>query len=128
MKPARTESVASQELDPGHETVSRQNCSDPSGTESLMSHNELFLGMLLITLLSYLRCLGNPFVFEDRDSISMSWSFLWKSWLGEPLNHIQSSYYRPVAESGSGSTTICLASIRLDGTSRWWRCTCWPCG
>src|SRR5208282_6665840 len=89
---------ATQELDPDHETASRQNCSDPPGTESSTRHEELFLGTLLITLLSYLRCLGNPFVFQDSDSITMSRSFLWKSWLGEPLGLTRSSYYRPVAD------------------------------
>jgi len=66
-------------------------------------------GVLLLTMLVYLRCLGNGFVFDDHEMIVINrylgqWSFLWKSlvndswWFRDPLHLPQSSYYRPLQD------------------------------
>jgi tetratricopeptide (TPR) repeat protein len=65
--------------------------------------------VLLITMLLYLRCLGNSFVFDDHEMIVLNryigqWSFLWRSlfndswWFRDPLHLPQSSYYRPLQD------------------------------
>ncbi len=66
-------------------------------------------GVLLLTMLVYLRCLSNGFVFDDHEMIVLNrylgqWSFLWKSlvndswWFRDPLHLPQSSYYRPLQD------------------------------
>jgi hypothetical protein len=80
----------------------------------------LLAGILLLTLLAYLRSLGNGFVYDDFPAIVRNhrlrqWSFIWASmtrdvwWyygLGQPP---QSSYYRPLQN-------ICLGlSFHLVG-------------
>jgi protein O-mannosyl-transferase len=66
-------------------------------------------GVLLVTLVALLRCLGNRFVFDDHEMIVLNryigqWSFLWKSivndswWFRDPLHLPQSSYYRPLQD------------------------------
>src|SRR5271157_2067734 len=66
-------------------------------------------GVLTLTMLVYLRCLGNGFVFDDHEMIVLNryigqWSFLWKSmvndswWFRDPLHLPQSSYYRPLQD------------------------------
>ncbi len=67
----------------------------------------LILGaVLLATLLAYLRCLGNGFIFDDRQMIIGNpyigqWSFPWKSlfndlWWFQGPRH--SAYYRPLQD------------------------------
>jgi hypothetical protein len=67
----------------------------------------ILAGVLLLTLLVYLRCLGNGFVYDDRSEILENrylaqWSFLWKSmirdvwWFRHPHRLPQSAYYRPL--------------------------------
>jgi len=64
-------------------------------------------GVLLLTALAYLRCLGDRFVLDDNDDIVANryvaqWSFLWKSlvnglwWFRDPAHLPQSSNYRPL--------------------------------
>jgi tetratricopeptide (TPR) repeat protein len=66
-------------------------------------------GVLLATLVVYLRCLSNGFVFDDHEMIVANrfigdWSFFWKSivndswWFRDPLHLPQSSYYRPLQD------------------------------
>ena len=66
-------------------------------------------GVLLATLIAYLRCLSNGFVFDDHEMIVANrfigdWSFFWKSivndswWFRDPLHLPQSSYYRPLQD------------------------------
>ena len=66
-------------------------------------------GVLLVTMLAYLRCLGNGFVFDDHEMIVINryigqWSFLWQSiandswWFRDPIHLPQSSYYRPLQD------------------------------
>jgi hypothetical protein len=66
-------------------------------------------GVLIVTLLAYLRCLGNRFSLDDLDMIVGNrligqWSFLWNSlfsdpyWYRDPLHLPQSSYYRPLQD------------------------------
>ncbi|MGO8909120.1 MAG: hypothetical protein ACLQDM_07335, partial [Bradyrhizobium sp.] len=65
-------------------------------------------GILLGTLLVYLRCLGNGFVYDDRAAIRENdyigqWSFLWKVllhdqwWSGSTSDLPESSRYRPLS-------------------------------
>lgn len=67
----------------------------------------MLAGVLLITLLVYLRCLGNELVYDDHPMIVDNpqigqWSFLWKSithdvwWFLGPLQITHSAYYRPL--------------------------------
>jgi tetratricopeptide (TPR) repeat protein len=71
--------------------------------------NLLAGGVMLLTALLYLRCLGNGFVFDDHEMIVINgyigqWSFLWRSlvndswWFRDPLHLPQSSYYRPLQD------------------------------
>lgn len=64
---------------------------------------------VLITLAAYLRCLGNGFVYDDNEMVTLNryiggWSFIWKSlvndswWFRDPLRLPQSSYYRPLQD------------------------------
>jgi protein O-mannosyl-transferase len=64
---------------------------------------------LVLTLLTYLRCVGNQFVFDDIDMIVGNdyiarWSMVWKSfvsdswWFLDPLNPPHSAYYRPLQD------------------------------
>jgi len=63
-------------------------------------------GVLLITLLAYLRCLGNPFTLDDHvfleNALIGQWSFLWRSlagdalWFVDPTGGPLSPYYRPL--------------------------------
>ena len=66
-------------------------------------------GLLFLTMLVYLRCLRNGFVFDDHEMIVINryisrWSFLWKSlvndswWFRDPFHLPQSSYYRPLQD------------------------------
>jgi protein O-mannosyl-transferase len=67
----------------------------------------MLVGVLLITALVYMRCLGNGFVFDDYPAIVQNdalaqWSFIWKSpfhdlwWFRDPQRLPQSAYYRPL--------------------------------
>ena len=69
----------------------------------------MLAAVLLATLLGYLRCLGNGFVYDDNNMIVNNryigqWSFLWKSvvndswWFMNPAKLPQSSYYRPLQD------------------------------
>ncbi|MGH7934940.1 MAG: tetratricopeptide repeat protein, partial [Candidatus Binataceae bacterium] len=64
---------------------------------------------MAVTLIDYLRCLGNGFVFDDHEMIVINrylpqWSFIWKSlvndswWFRDPHHLPQSSYYRPLQD------------------------------
>lgn len=80
-----------------------------------VSHRErLMVGaVLLVTLLLYLRCLGDGFVFDDASMIVKnrfigSWAFFWNSfihdswWFMDPTQLPQSSYYRPLQDTWFG--------------------------
>jgi len=67
----------------------------------------MLAGVLLLTLLVYLRCLADGFVYDDHMEIVRNrylgqWQFLWKSfihdiwWFRAPARLPQSSYYRPL--------------------------------
>jgi Flp pilus assembly protein TadD len=64
---------------------------------------------IALTLLTYLRCVGNQFVFDDIDMVVKNafisrWSMIWKSfvsdswWFIDPLNLPHSAYYRPLQD------------------------------
>lgn len=66
-------------------------------------------GVLALTTLVYLRCLGNSYVFDDHEMIIVNryigdWSFLWKAfvndswWFRDPAHLPQSHYYRPLQD------------------------------
>ncbi len=70
-------------------------------------------GVLLVTLLIYLRCVGNGFVFDDnmmvvKNAYIGSWSFFRFSllhdswWYLDPLHLPASSYYRPLQDAWLG--------------------------
>jgi tetratricopeptide (TPR) repeat protein len=74
-----------------------------------MREHYLLGGVLAITALVYLRCLGNAYVFDDHEMIIVNryigeWSFLWKAfvndswWFRDPLHLPQSHYYRPLQD------------------------------
>src|SRR5260370_16407151 len=67
----------------------------------------MLAGVLVLTLLVYLRCLADGFVYDDHMEIARNrylgqWQFLWKSfvhdiwWFRAPAHLPQSSYYRPL--------------------------------
>jgi hypothetical protein len=67
----------------------------------------MLAGVLVLTLLVYLRCLADGFVYDDHMEIVRNrylgqWQFLWKSfvhdiwWFRAPAHLPQSSYYRPL--------------------------------
>jgi hypothetical protein len=67
----------------------------------------MLIAVLVIVFCSYLRSLGNGFVYDDHAEIESNryladWSFVWKSavhdswWFRQPLVSPQSAYYRPV--------------------------------
>ncbi len=67
----------------------------------------MLAGVLVLTLLVYLRCLADGFVYDDHMEIVRNrylgqWQFLWKSflhdiwWFRAPARLPQSSYYRPL--------------------------------
>ena len=64
---------------------------------------------LAITLLVYLRCVGNAFVFDDNEMILLNrsigdWALVWRSfvndswWFRNPYQLPQSAYYRPLQD------------------------------
>jgi Flp pilus assembly protein TadD len=64
-------------------------------------------GVMAVTLLVYLRSLGNGFVFDDEGIIVENrylerWSFIWKSlfndlwWFADPAHLPQTAHYRPL--------------------------------
>ncbi len=66
-------------------------------------------GIVALTALVYLRCLGNGYVFDDHEMILVNryigeWSFLWKAlvndswWFRDPVHLPQSHYYRPLQD------------------------------
>ncbi len=67
------------------------------------------LAALAITLLVYLRCLGNRFVYDDNEMIVINrsigdWAMVWRSfvndswWFRNPYKLPQSAYYRPLQD------------------------------
>jgi tetratricopeptide (TPR) repeat protein len=69
----------------------------------------LLAGVMLVTAIVYLRCLGNEFVFDDVLMIKANqyigeWSFLWRSmvndswWFRNPNHLPYSAYYRPLQD------------------------------
>jgi hypothetical protein len=69
----------------------------------------LLAGVMLVTAIAYLRCLGNEFVFDDVLMINANtyigqWSFLWRSmvndswWFRDPNHLPYSAYYRPLQD------------------------------
>jgi protein O-mannosyl-transferase len=78
---------------------------------ALVPPNERWLlaGVMLVTAIAYLRCLGNEFVFDDllmvKDNQYIGqWSFLWRSmvndlwWFRDPNHLPYSAYYRPLQD------------------------------
>ncbi len=84
--------------------------SHPGAPPGLASREHYLLaGILTITALVYLRCLGNGYVFDDHEMIIVNryigdWSFLWKAfvndswWFRDPAHLPQSHYYRPLQD------------------------------
>jgi dolichyl-phosphate-mannose--protein O-mannosyl transferase len=67
----------------------------------------MLVAVLFLTLLVYLRCLGNGFVNDERWEVVENryleqWSFFWNSltrdawWFSNPHRLPQSAYYRPI--------------------------------
>ncbi len=67
------------------------------------------LAALAITLIAYLRCVGNAFVFDDNEMIVINhsigdWAMVWRSfvndswWFRNPNKLPQSAYYRPLQD------------------------------
>ena len=85
----------------------------PAAPSNVMGNPLALAGVLLVTLLLYLRCLGNGFVFDDNPMIVKnayigSWSFFRLSfshdswWYLDPLHLPASSYYRPLQDTWLG--------------------------
>jgi tetratricopeptide (TPR) repeat protein len=83
----------------------------PEKRATIVPRNEgwLLAGVILVTAIAYLRCLGNGFVFDDLTMIRINeyigeWSFLWRSmvhdswWFRDPNHLPQSEYYRPLQD------------------------------
>ncbi len=77
-----------------------------SGVAPIAREPLLLGGVLIVTAVVYLRCLGNGFVYDDNILIVGNrylgqWSFLWKSlfrdeyWFQDPFHLPQSPRYRP---------------------------------
>ena len=67
------------------------------------------LAAIAITLLVYLRCVGNGFVYDDNEMIVFNryigdWAMVWRSlvndswWFRNPFKLPQSAYYRPLQD------------------------------
>ncbi len=76
---------------------------------SLATLSDTPLAALAITLIVYLRCVGNAFVFDDNEMIVINRSIgdsamVWRSfvndswWFRNPLKLPQSAYYRPLQD------------------------------
>ena len=77
-----------------------------------MANREAFdtpIVALAITLIVYLRCVGNAFVYDDNEMIVLNrfigdFALVWKSfvndswWFRNPLKLPQSAYYRPLQD------------------------------
>ena len=103
--PARGQSKRRRRIHPAQAARRRALASD----DRAMRLTLMLDGVLLLTMLVYIRCLGNGFVFDDHEMIVINryvgqWSFLWKSlvndswWFRDPLHLPQSSYYRPLQD------------------------------
>jgi protein O-mannosyl-transferase len=73
------------------------------------SHKLAIAALLTGSSLVYLRALGNHFVYDDNEEISLNhligdWSFAWRSfahdswWFRDPTRLPQSAYYRPLQD------------------------------
>ncbi len=85
----------------------------PAAPSNVIGNPLALAGVLLVTLLLYLRCLGNGFVFDDnmmivKNAYIGSWSFFRISfshdswWYLDPLHLPASSYYRPLQDTWLG--------------------------
>jgi tetratricopeptide (TPR) repeat protein len=89
--------------------VARRAPVDKRVARTPRSDGWLLAGVMLVTALAYLRCLGNEFVFDDVLMVKVNpyigqWSFLWRSmlndlwWFHDPSHLPQSDYYRPLQD------------------------------
>ncbi len=85
----------------------------PPAPANVIGNPLALAGVLLVTLLLYLRCLGSGFVFDDnlmvvKNAYIGSWSFFRISfshdswWYLDPLHLPASSYYRPLQDTWLG--------------------------
>jgi Flp pilus assembly protein TadD len=76
---------------------------------SLATLSDTPLAALAITLVVYLRCVGNAFVYDDNEMIVINrsisdWAMVWRSfvndswWFRNPNKLPQSAYYRPLQD------------------------------
>jgi protein O-mannosyl-transferase len=102
MKMSQAQSVESSVPKPSHSWLPVRKRLDLNGTRIM-----LLAGVMLITLLVYLRCLGNELVYDDHPMIVdnpylRQWSFVWKSitrdvwWFLSSERMTHSAYYRPL--------------------------------
>jgi protein O-mannosyl-transferase len=83
--------------------------SPPRRRWSLATLSDTPLAAIAITLLVYLRCVGNGFVYDDHEMIVLNryigdWAMVWRSlvndswWFRNPFKLPQSAYYRPLQD------------------------------
>lgn len=83
--------------------------SPPRRLWSLATLSDTPLAAIAITLLVYLRCVGNELVYDDHEMIVLNryigdWAMVWRSfvndswWFRNPLKLPQSAYYRPLQD------------------------------
>jgi len=83
--------------------------SPPRRVWSLGTLSDTPLAAIVITLLVYLRCVGNGLVYDDHEMILLNqyigdWAMVWRSfvndswWFRNPLKLPQSAYYRPLQD------------------------------
>jgi Flp pilus assembly protein TadD len=83
--------------------------SPPRHLWSLATLSGTPLAAIAITLLVYLRCVGNGFVYDDNEMIVFNryigdWAMVWRSlvndswWFRNPFKLPQSAYYRPLQD------------------------------
>ena len=76
---------------------------------SLATLSDTPIAALAITLIFYLRCVGNAFVYDDNEMIVINrsigdWAMVWRSfvndswWFRNPNKLPQSAYYRPLQD------------------------------
>ncbi len=76
---------------------------------SLATLSDTPLAALALTLMVYLRCIGNAFVYDDNEMILINrsigdWAMMWRSfvndswWFRNPQKLPQSAYYRPLQD------------------------------
>jgi hypothetical protein len=120
---SQAQTVKSADADSKRSGLLARHWLDLNGTQITM-----LAGVLLITLLVYLRCLGNELVYDDHPMIVdnpyiRQWSFVWRSitrdvwWFLSSGRMTHSAYYRPLENIWLGLGYQLVGLIRLVGTA-----------